>query len=268
MKKIHIQSKELLSCMCEEIPTISQTRQLTRGGVYDAINRAVKNGIFEFVSTTVGMDPRFLEMEDTDSRNIFMLAVLYRQSKIFGLIYELDMKHTLTSHKDREDNNMLHMAGIVEDSTRLNRSSGAALQMQRELQWFKEVERIVNPNIKENTNKDGLTPRQLFTKNHEDMMEKGEKWMKDTALSCTVVGALIVTIMSAFRKLVDPELKSQEDLGIADYDGSTALMKALVYGRSELARYLYPLASLNDLVLAEELRFLPVQYIPKIWVTT
>ncbi|KAF5470097.1 hypothetical protein F2P56_010640, partial [Juglans regia] len=29
-------------------------------------------------------------------------------------------------------------------------------------------------------------------------------------------------------------------------------MKALVYGRSELARYLYPLTSLNDLVRAEE----------------
>ncbi|KAG7946599.1 hypothetical protein I3843_14G048000 [Carya illinoinensis] len=64
--------------------------------------------------------------------------------------------------------------------------------MKRELQWFKK---IINPNIKEDTNKDNLTPRQLFTKNHEDMMEKGEKWMKDIASSCTVVGALIVTIM-------------------------------------------------------------------------
>ncbi|XP_035546318.1 uncharacterized protein LOC108979838 [Juglans regia] len=197
MKKIHIQSEELLSCMCKEIPKISQTRQLTSGGVYDAINRAVKNGIFEFVSTTISEDPRFLEMEDTDSRNIFMLAVLYRHAKIFSLVNGHDMKNPLTSNKDRSDNNLLHMAGMVNDSTRLNRSSGTALQMQRELQWFKEVEGIVNPNIKENTNKDGLTPRQLFTKNHEDMMEKGEKWMKDTASSCTVVGALIVTIMFA-----------------------------------------------------------------------
>lgn len=28
-------------------------------------------------------------------------------------------------------------------------------------------------------------------------MEKGEKWMKNTAKSCTMVGALIVTIMFA-----------------------------------------------------------------------
>ncbi|KAG6619508.1 uncharacterized protein LOC122293343 isoform X3 [Carya illinoinensis] len=195
MKKIHSQSKELLSSMCEVIPTISQTLQLTSGGVYDAINRAVKNGIFEFVSETLSKDPRFLEKEDTNLRNILMLAVLYRHSKIFSHIHGLDKNKALTFYKDRNDDNVLHMAAIVEDSTRLDRSSGAALQMQRELQWFKEVEEIVSLNIKEGTNKDNLTPRQLFTKNHEDMMEKGEKWMKDTASSCTVVGALIVTIM-------------------------------------------------------------------------
>ncbi|XP_040995174.1 uncharacterized protein LOC121241457 [Juglans microcarpa x Juglans regia] len=196
MKKNHVQSKKLLSDMCKVI-SISNTRQLTSGRVYDAINRAVKNGIFEFVSTIVSMDSRFLEIEDRNSRNIFMLAVLYRQSNIFSLIYGLDMKNTLTSYEDLNEDNMLHMAGIIEDSTRLNRSSGAALQMQRELQWYEEVKRIVNPKIKEGTNKDALTPRQLFTKNHENMMEKGEKWMKDTASSCTVVGALIVTIMFA-----------------------------------------------------------------------
>jgi hypothetical protein len=42
-----------------------------------------------------------------------------------------------------------------------------------------------------------LTPRELFTKNHIDLKKEGEKWMKGTATSCTVVGALIVTIMFA-----------------------------------------------------------------------
>ncbi|XP_042957902.1 uncharacterized protein LOC122293403 [Carya illinoinensis] len=194
MKKIHSHSKELLSSMCEVIPTISQTLQLTSGGVYDAINRAVKNGIFEFVSETLSKDPRFLEKEDTNSRNILMLAVLYRHSKIFSHIHGLDKNKALTFYKDRNDDNVLHMAAIVEDSTRLDRSSGAALQMQRELQWFKEVEEIVSLNIKEGTNKDNLTPRQLFTKNHEDMMENGEKWMKDTASSCTVIAIPLICL--------------------------------------------------------------------------
>ena len=62
---------------------------------------------------------------------------------------------------------------------------------------MQEVESIVTPADILSLNGEGLTPRQFFTENHEDMMDKGEKWMKDTASSCTVVGALIVTIMFA-----------------------------------------------------------------------
>jgi hypothetical protein len=62
---------------------------------------------------------------------------------------------------------------------------------------LQEVESIVPPKIKESLNKDRITPRELFTKNHEKLMKDGEEWMKGTATSCTVVGALIVTIMFA-----------------------------------------------------------------------
>ncbi|KAG6628692.1 hypothetical protein CIPAW_14G030900 [Carya illinoinensis] len=197
MKKLHKQSQKLLSCMCEEISTsFIQTGQLENiGGVCDAITLAVKNGISEFVLKVARTHPSFLENKYRNSRNILMLAVLYRQSEILSNIYhEFDMKYTLTSYGDCNDDNILHMAGMIEDSTMLNQISGAALQMQRELQWFKLVERIVNPKIKESTNKNGLTPRQLFTKNHKNMREKGEKWMKGIASSSIVVAALVVTI--------------------------------------------------------------------------
>ncbi|KAG6677572.1 hypothetical protein I3842_14G034300 [Carya illinoinensis] len=90
---------------------------------------------------------------------------------------------------------VLNFFGKMEHPARVTQISGAALQMQRELQWFKEVERIVHPRDKESINNDGFTPQQLFTKNHKNMMKEGEKWMKDTSKSCMVVGALIVTIM-------------------------------------------------------------------------
>ncbi|KAJ4702507.1 Ankyrin repeat family protein [Melia azedarach] len=80
---------------------------------------------------------------------------------------------------------------------RLNIISGAALQMQRELLWFKEVEKRVLPRIIEARNKKGFTPRALFTKEHEGLRESGEKWMKDTATSCMVVAALIATVAFA-----------------------------------------------------------------------
>ena len=46
-------------------------------------------------------------------------------------------------------------------------------------------------------NKERFTSRELFTKNHKDMRKDGEQWMKDTAMSCSMVGALIVTVMFA-----------------------------------------------------------------------
>ncbi|KAG6619476.1 hypothetical protein I3842_Q096300 [Carya illinoinensis] len=129
-----------------------------------------------------------------------MLGVLHRQEKTFSILYGLDgmIMNSLTCLQDGNKNNMLHMAGMIEDAIRqINQIPGAALQMQRELQWFKEVKIIVLPKFKETKNQDGLTPRQLFTKNHADMKEKGEQWMKNTATSCTVVGTLIITIMFA-----------------------------------------------------------------------
>uniref|UniRef100_A0A5B7C2M5 PGG domain-containing protein n=1 Tax=Davidia involucrata TaxID=16924 RepID=A0A5B7C2M5_DAVIN len=41
------------------------------------------------------------------------------------------------------------------------------------------------------------TPRDLFTEQHKKLVEEGEKWMKETARSCSVVVSLIVTIMFA-----------------------------------------------------------------------
>ena len=57
------------------------------------------------------------------------------------------------------------------------------------------MESIVPPKVWGFLNKERLTPRELFTKNHKDMRKDGEQWMKETTTSSTVVGALIVTIM-------------------------------------------------------------------------
>ena len=59
------------------------------------------------------------------------------------------------------------------------------------------MESIVHPSILEFTDKSGKRPGELFTASHKELVKEGEKWMKETASSCTVVGALIVTIMFA-----------------------------------------------------------------------
>ncbi|XP_035545906.1 ankyrin repeat-containing protein ITN1-like [Juglans regia] len=99
--------------------------------------------------------------------------------------------------EDSSSNTILHMAGMLTEHTPIDHIRGAALQMQREVQWFKEVEHICPLSCKERLNRDGLTPKQLFTATHQKLKERGEKWMKGTATSSTVVGALVITITFA-----------------------------------------------------------------------
>ena len=59
------------------------------------------------------------------------------------------------------------------------------------------MESIVQPFLLEAQNLKGQTPQELFRESHKELVKEGEKWMKETATSCTVACALIVTIMFA-----------------------------------------------------------------------
>ncbi|XP_043720534.1 ankyrin repeat-containing protein NPR4-like [Telopea speciosissima] len=99
---------------------------------------------------------------------------------------------------DNLENNILHLAGKSPPSSHEHgKVPGAALQMQRELQWFQEVEKIVPTFAREFPNSKGLKPREVFTEEHTKIVKEGEKWMKDTAGSCMVVATLIATITFA-----------------------------------------------------------------------
>ena len=140
MKLAHFLSRELLSRMKDQI-LISNTQQRTTGRVYGAILRAVKEGIFDIVKA----NPDLVWSHDEKSRSIFSVAVQYRHAKIFSLIYGLEVKSALTSTKDSSnENNLLHKAGMLPPSTSINDIPGAALQMQRELQWFKVISLTFN----------------------------------------------------------------------------------------------------------------------------
>ncbi|XP_021822528.1 uncharacterized protein LOC110763939 isoform X2 [Prunus avium] len=196
MKLMHIQSLEILDRMCEVIRP-SYGKELE--DVYEAIFRAIERGIFEFVDHLLKECPHLWRAENRMRKNIFHFAIECRQEKVYSLIYRLDKRKRswIGNVSDSSNNGMLHVAGMLSPLAKLDTISGAALQMQRELQWFKEVETMVFPRLREALNAEYLTPRVLFTKNHKDLVKEGERWMKETATSCTVVGALIITIMFA-----------------------------------------------------------------------
>ncbi|XP_038693133.1 uncharacterized protein LOC119991028 isoform X2 [Tripterygium wilfordii] len=197
LKLTHAQAQKVLCCICEEIFTRPES-EFEKMGVNKAVFNAVKHGIVEFIEEIIKQCPEIIWSIDEHKRGIFLYATACRQEKIFSLIYHLGAKKSsLAESCDEDQNTILHQAALIAPSSQLDRVSGAALQMQRELQWFKEVERIVQPKYMEMLNGEEKTPRELFTEKHRELKKEGEEWMKKTAESSTVVAALIATIMFA-----------------------------------------------------------------------
>ncbi|XP_026440688.1 protein ACCELERATED CELL DEATH 6-like [Papaver somniferum] len=158
-KLVHVQALELLKCVCLEISSMP-----------------TKEDILVFLGS----------------------AVTHRKGKIFGIMYGTSPKKRLMAcWRVESGNNILHLAARLPRPEVLSVVAGAALQMQRELQWFKEVEEIVQPTYKESENEENETPKDVFAREHQGLAEKGEKWLKDTASSCMVVGTLIITVVFA-----------------------------------------------------------------------
>ncbi|CAN6695524.1 unnamed protein product [Malus baccata var. baccata] len=176
-------------------------------GLVKNLQKLLERGHAEFLTHFLG---EALDIQATNDKrqNMFQIAAECRYHKVYNLIYLIDefLKEDpdkqkkiqkILGSRDNFENNILHTVARITSLSQIYHIRGAALQMQRELQWFKEVESIVDPKDCESVNVDNRTPRQVFTDNHNDMGKEAEKSMKETATSCTVVGALIVTIMFA-----------------------------------------------------------------------
>ncbi|KFK24912.1 hypothetical protein AALP_AA8G041100 [Arabis alpina] len=194
MKVMHLQAKKLLLGISEEILLMGFKERSEN--VDEALLFAVRYGNVDFLVEMIKNNSELLWSTRTSSSStLFLLAVEFRQEKVFSLLYGLDdRKYLLLADKDCDGNGVLHLAGYPSPPSKLATVTGAALKMQRELQWFKEVERIAPEIENERVNSEEQTPIEIFTKEHQALRQEGEKWMKDTAMSCSLVAALIVTV--------------------------------------------------------------------------
>jgi len=119
--------------------------QFSSNMVQTLILEAAKVGNVEFLIILIRSYPDLIWQQNKNNMSLFHIAIVYRQESVFNLIYELGTnKNHLASCKTSETNeNMLHLAGQLAPLDRLNIVSGAALQMQRELLWFKVSDNII-----------------------------------------------------------------------------------------------------------------------------
>ncbi|KAL5572869.1 hypothetical protein UlMin_022466 [Ulmus minor] len=201
MKLTHMQMIELVKLMLAKVPWGSKASSLVK----QSFLAAMKSGFYELVYEMIMTCPNLVHHNNQDGRNVFQLAALYRQDKILKLMlkmgnYKKVEKKGIDPFEirlewgkiDKFGNTILHLAAMLQPSSQI---SGAALRMQRELQWFRAVEEFVHPSLHEKRNAENLTPRELFTKEHRKLVKEGEEWMKTTAEFCTVVATLIATMV-------------------------------------------------------------------------
>nr|XP_011461597.1 PREDICTED: uncharacterized protein LOC101300036 [Fragaria vesca subsp. vesca]XP_011461598.1 PREDICTED: uncharacterized protein LOC101300036 [Fragaria vesca subsp. vesca] len=200
-KILHVQSLTLLDRICDAIRNKNVAEMQENNALRKAIFRAAETENVEFLRRMFKANERIAEITNGKDRTVLQYAADYRLEKVYNLIHELDFWNAIDicKRKDKFDNNMLHIVGSFPSHAQagIGHIRGAALQMQREVQWYTEVFVLTPWQGKEINKTDQLQPSEVFAKYHKDLMKEGENSMKETATSCTVVGALIVTMMFA-----------------------------------------------------------------------
>ncbi|KAI3495760.1 hypothetical protein L1887_38106 [Cichorium endivia] len=217
--RIYGDAMELLPKVCK----------LIKDTQWDASHNYYKNSIFEatgqnayeVVEAIVGFFPSAIWVTNQDGHNIIQYAVINRSEKVYNLLYQMsEHRNIYRTMKDDYLNNLLHLAGRLAPTNKLDLIPGAFLQIQRELQWFKEVQGFVSPLNAKQKNFFNETPQMVFTREHGDLVMEGEKWLKATAESYTITAALITTIV--FAAAITVPGGNNQDTGIPMFTNNTA----------------------------------------------
>ncbi|KAJ0013744.1 hypothetical protein Pint_21602 [Pistacia integerrima] len=191
------QALALVECLCMKIS------KAKRDQVWDYLNehrdllfKAAQLGNFKFLGKLIQFYPDLVHLKDDKERTIFHIAIIHRHDNLFKLINQIGFnKQLVASYADIYENSLLHLAAKYPDPRPLSTVPGAALEMQRELRIFKDVEKLVMPSFKQSKNTQGKTPRELFTSTHAGLLKDGEKWMRNTASHCMLVATIIATVV-------------------------------------------------------------------------
>ncbi|KAI3697579.1 hypothetical protein L6452_30672 [Arctium lappa] len=190
----------VLKCICEEVGKIDEVGDHICEHYHEAMTLALENDIPEAIEEIITSFPEAIWTKHNDYY-LTQFAIINRCEKVYNfLVHDHEVvidKHLHKVRIDKDGNNLLHLAGHLAPIAKLNLVSGAALQMQRELQWFEQVKKFVLHRHNRTKNKNQETPIMVFRREHKDLRKEGEEWMKKTADSYTITAALIITIVFA-----------------------------------------------------------------------
>ncbi|KAK2441997.1 Ankyrin repeat family protein [Trifolium repens] len=243
----HVSSVRLVEFLCSQASAKNDCQFWQSFVSADIILRATSSGIVEILRICFLFFPDLIWSHIPNEGYVAQIAISNRQEKVFSLLCK---KPTICKMQvltlDESKYATSHLAA-TRFASQVDLIPGAAFQMQRELQWFKEVEKLDHPLHKEVKNQDGKTPWEVFKEEHKELLEEGKNWMKDTSNSCMLVATLIATI--AFAAAITVPGGNNQDKGIPIFLSDNTFMVFVVSDAlalfSSMASLLMFLAILN-----------------------
>ncbi|XP_008371035.1 uncharacterized protein [Malus domestica] len=165
-----------------------------------ALLMATINGILPIVKEIVGQHPQAIEHVNYNIRNVLHLAIKYRRKEILNHIQSLPhVMPKLSKRIDKYGNTILHQAAdrsyySISLSQKL---IGPAMQLQDEQHWMLRVQEMIPPHYTLHHNNKDQTAEELFNQEHDKLLEEAQKWVKETAQSCSTVAVLVATVVFA-----------------------------------------------------------------------
>ncbi|XP_060195198.1 uncharacterized protein LOC132624432 [Lycium barbarum] len=110
--------------------------QLAEDGLSELVRKtkilhsAAKAGNVEFLAVLIRNHSDLIWTLNEKAQTIFHVAVLHREEKVFGLIYQIGgmIKHLITFITDEDGNNILHLAGMSGQPSDLNQELDQQLE--------------------------------------------------------------------------------------------------------------------------------------------
>ncbi|KAK2986180.1 hypothetical protein RJ640_006215 [Escallonia rubra] len=203
----HTQAVQLVKRLCLETANLEFSKALSL--LCLPLHKATVFGTREVVEEILESFPSAVYSMNDMQQNLMHVAILARSENVYNLIYQFDSRDIFIGATDTRMNNGLHLTGKLEPQPKLNLRAS-------------EVEKFARPIEKERLNIEGKTPAMVFTEAHKKLVKDGEPWMKDTANSCTIVAALIVTVV--FASAITVPGGNNGDTGLPIYIHKTAFV--------------------------------------------
>lgn len=140
-KHKHHCAVELVKRVCikiQELPVVNQAEFFVTSKI---LYEAGCSGIVEILKICYQYFPDLIWLPlSNNNEYLIHIAVKYRQENIFNLLCGEKSRNKIVSSHLNNAGTILHVAAKLAPYPQLKTISGTALQMQKEMQWFKVVE--------------------------------------------------------------------------------------------------------------------------------